>query len=298
MRVWLFGVLALWVCTAEAKTKVVATVADLGAIAREVGGDTVDVEVLARPTQDPHFVDPKPSLVLTLSRAQLLVLVGMELETGWLPTLLVGSRNAKLQQGAEGYFDASTVVAPLEVPKTKIDRSMGDIHPGGNPHYTKDPRNALRIAEALAERLKKIDPSTAAKVDQNLAAFRDALNARVTQWQAALKPFAGKPVVTFHKSWVYFTAFAGLVELAYVEPKPGIPPDPQHVVRVLGAMRSNKVPLILQEEWYSDKVTETLAAKANAKLVRVPGQTPDGKRYLDHVDGIVQAVVSALGSTK
>jgi zinc/manganese transport system substrate-binding protein len=277
-----------------AKVRVAATVGDLGAIARAVGGSFVDVEVLARPTQDPHFVDAKPSLVLTLSRADLVVLIGLDLEVGWLPVLLTGSRNAKIQIGNAGYLDCSTVITPKEVPLQKLDRSMGDIHPGGNPHYTNDPNEALKIAAALAQRLSEIDPDHAAGYRANAEAFQKELTARIAQWNNILAPFKGTPVVTYHKSWIYFADWAGLQMVGFVEPKPGIPPNPTHVANVLRIMRERKVPIILQEEWYSGQTSELLARASGATLVRIPGMTQDNETYAEHEGKLVLAVSGGL----
>jgi zinc/manganese transport system substrate-binding protein len=288
--------LAAW--PALAKLRVVATVSDLGAIAREVAGAEAEVEVLARPTQDPHFVDAKPSLVLALARADLVLVMGMELEVGWMPVLLTQSRNGKVQPGARGYLDCSTLISPLEVPVQKLDRSMGDIHPGGNPHYTKDPRNAAPLADGIAARMAELQPDQAAAFRAGADRFKRALEAQLQAWGAAFQPFRGTPVVTFHKSWIYFTAWAGLTEVAFIEPKPGIPPSPSHVAAVLQVIRSRKVPLILQEQWYSAAVSEQLARLSGARLVRVPGMTPEGKGYLEHMGEVVDQTVKALEASQ
>jgi zinc/manganese transport system substrate-binding protein len=163
VRTLCFALLVLSTLPASAaKLRVAATVTDLGAIAREVGGEELEVTVLARSTQDPHFVDAKPSLVLALSKVDLLLLLGLDMELGWLPSLVTASRNGAIQRGAPGYLDASTLIAPKEVPTQKVDRSMGDVHPGGNPHYTKDPRNAVPLAKGIAERLAQLAPDRAA----------------------------------------------------------------------------------------------------------------------------------------
>jgi zinc/manganese transport system substrate-binding protein len=279
---------------AHAKLRIAATVGDLGAIARSVGGPDVDVDVLGKPTQDPHFVDAKPSLVLTLSRADLVMLMGLDLEVGWLPVLLTGSRNGKVQIGNPGYFDCSTVISPKEVPLQKLDRSMGDIHPGGNPHFTTDPENAIKIARALADRLAEIDPDHAGAFHANAEKFAAAVSAQNAVWRKTLEPFKGSPVVTYHKSWIYFADWAGLTMVAFVEPKPGIPPNPSHVANVLRIMKERKVPVILQEEWYSAQTSELLARASGAALVRVPGMTSDGETYLDHMTKVVSAVVDGL----
>ena len=280
--------------TAEAKVNVVATLPDLGALAREVGGDNVSVKVLARSTQDPHFVDARPSLVLDASNADLLVLNGLELEVGWLPPILTNSRNEQIQPGHPGYLDASTLIDPLEVPREKIDRSMGDIHPSGNPHYTLDPRNGLVVARGIAERLETIDPQHAKAYQANLARFTQSLKERIAGWEKAFAPFKGTEVVTYHKSWIYFVEWAGFDEVAFVEPKPGLPPSAGHVAQVLGVIKRRKVPLILQEDWYPAASSEELARLGGARLVRVPGQTREGQSYADHIGQIVDGTVGAL----
>lgn len=291
---WTMCVLLLAGGAVHAKVAVIATVPDLGALAKEVGGDDVSVNTLARSTQDPHFVDARPNLVLELSNADLLILNGIELESGWLPPLLTSSRNARIQPGQPGYLDASALITPKDVPQGKIDRSMGDIHPGGNPHYTLDPRNSVKVARGIAERLSALDPEKASAYAARLKAFETALNAKLEQWGAALAPFKGTDVVTYHKSWVYFVDWAGFDQVAFVEPKPGLPPSVGHVAKVLGVIKKNKVPLILQEQWYPASSSEQLARLSGATLLRVPGQTPEGKTYVQHVDEIVQRVVKAL----
>jgi zinc/manganese transport system substrate-binding protein len=190
-----------------------------------------------------------------------------------------------VQVGNPGYFDCSTVITPKEVPLQKLDRSMGDIHPGGNPHFTTDPNDAVKVGTALAERLGEIDPDHA-------AAFR--ANAEKFAQSVGLEPFKGAPVVTYHKSWIYFAEWAGLSMVAFVEPKPGIPPNPSHVANVLRIIKEKKAPVILQEEWYSSQTSELLARASGAALVRVPGMTGDGETYVDHMAKLVTAVVNGL----
>ncbi|MBM4378537.1 MAG: zinc ABC transporter substrate-binding protein [Deltaproteobacteria bacterium] len=279
---------------ALAKVQVVATITDLGSLAAEAGGDLVEVTTLARSTQDPHFVDARHSLVLGLSKADLLVHVGMEMETGWLPTLLTSSRNGRIQVGAPGNLNCATLIQPLEVPAEKIERAMGDIHPGGNPHYTKDPRNAVPLVRGMAARLAAVDPDHAATYQQNAARFEARLREKLSGWEAALRPFRGTTVITFHRSWSYLSAWAGFEQVAFMEPKPGLPPSAQHVAQVLITARARKVPLVLQEDWYSAQASELVAQKSGARLVRVPGMVPEGQGYLDYVDRLVAAVTAAL----
>lgn len=294
MKMLLAAVAVSWAFTAQAKLNVVATTSDLGAIAREVGGEDVQVQVLAKPTQDPHYVDAKPSLVLTVSRADLLLFTGMELEQGWLPVLLTNSRNPRVQKGEPGHLDCSTLITPKEVPTQKLDRSMGDVHPGGNPHYTKDPRNGMALARGIAARLAQLAPEKAAGFQARAKKLSTQLGNQIAAWEKALAPFRGTPVVAYHKSWFYFTDWAGLVEVAFVEPKPGIPPSTAHVAKVLSVIRARKVPLILQEDWYAPATSQLLAEKGQAHLVRVPGMPREDQSYADYLGALVQAVLDAL----
>jgi zinc/manganese transport system substrate-binding protein len=286
--------------TAEAKLRVAATVPDLAAIARAVAGDRAEVFSLALPTQDPHFVDARPHLALQLSRADLLVLVGLQLEVGWLPVLLTGARNPNIQNGTDGYLDCSTVVALKEVPRTKIDRSQGDIHPGGNPHYLIDPGNARRVAAAIAARLAKLDPAGATTYAANAKAFSTALGKAEARWHELVKPFRGAAVVAYHKSWVYLTDALGLRIAEHLEPKPGIPPNAAHILRVIQTMRANNVRVLLQEEYYPDRTAKLVCEKSGARLLVLAGGTHvrSGQTYLQRMDTMVQKLVAALQATR
>jgi zinc/manganese transport system substrate-binding protein len=283
---------------AATKLRVVATVGDLGALAREVLGDAGEVTVLAKPTQDPHFVDARPNLILSLNRADALISMGLEYEIGWLPVLVRGARNAKLAPGGPGDIVASTMVAVQEIPTQRIDRSMGDIHPGGNPHFTLDPRNAIKLAEGIAARFTALASGNGPTYQKNAAALVARLTAREKKWQAAVAGFRGSPVVTYHRSFIYLTSWLGLVETDTLEPKPGIPPNAAHLGRVIEEMRARKVPLILQERWYPSSVAEQVASQTGARLVLIPGMTAEGARYDDHIDEIVSSITSALAAAK
>lgn len=298
MKRFVLAALCLFSLAASANVKVVASVNDLGALAKEAGGDKIDLQVLAKPTQDPHFVDAKHSLVIGLSNADLLLHMGMELEIGWLPTLLTASRNGKIQMGSPGNLDCSQFVKPLEIPTGAIDRSMGDIHPGGNPHYTKDPRNAVLIVKGIAARLAQLDPKNAETYAANAARFEKELTPKIAEWQKLLAPYKGAPIVTFHKSWLYFSQFAGLDQVGFMEPKPGLPPSAQHVTEVLLLARQKHVKIILQEEWYSAQTSQLVADKSGAILVEVPGMTLEGQTYAQYMDALVQKVAAALGGKK
>jgi zinc/manganese transport system substrate-binding protein len=294
--VFTFLVSALAPTTARAGSKlhVIATVGDLGAIAREVLGDAGEVVVLAKPTQDPHFVDARPNLILDLNRADALVSMGLDYEVGWLPVLVKGSRNGKIQPGGGGAIVASTMVPLQEVPQQRLDRSMGDIHPGGNPHFTLDPHNGARIARGLAERFGGLAPDNRAVYAKNAEAFVQRLDARTKEWERRLASRRGTPVVSYHKSVIYLTSWLGLDDAGTIEPKPGIPPNAAHVAELINEMKARKVPAILQERWYPSSVAETIARQTGARLVLIAGMTPEHGSYLDHIEEIVAALEGAL----
>jgi len=275
-----------------AKVKIVSTIPDFAAIAREIGGDRVDVVAMVRPTQDPHFLDAKPAFVVALNRADLLLLVGMELEGGWLPPLLVGARNADIQKGEDGYLDCSTLIPPMGIQSP--DRSKGDIHPGGNPHYWTDPRNGIRIARGIAKRLAAIDPDHAEDYQRGCDAFVERLQARIVDWTKRLEPVKGTRVVVYHKSWIYFLDFAGLVEAGALEPKPGIPPSPSHVAGLLKVVQDSGVKFVLQESFYPTELSRQFADKSGARLLVLPTMVGASgmNSYIDMVDFIVNHIAT------
>ena len=281
---------------ASAAVEVVATVPDLAALVKEIGGAKVSVTALSLPTQDPHFVDAKPSLVLRLNRADLLVAVGLDLEIGWLPALQTSARNAKVLTSGTGYLDCSRFAARLEVPTAAIDRSMGDIHPGGNPHYLYDPRQALACARGIAGKLAALDAGNARLYQANLKAFEGRLVAAQAGWEKQMAPFRGRPVITYHKSWNHLLGWLGLVEVANLEPKPGIPPSPRHVAEVLKIGRERGVKVVLQESFYPDKTGRLVAGKLGGAVVSLPGGTDigSGESYLQHVDHLIDALAGAF----
>jgi zinc/manganese transport system substrate-binding protein len=291
-------VLALAVASssAHAAVAVVATVPDLAAITKEIGADKVNVTTLSLPTQDPHFVDAKPSLVLKLNKADLLIAVGFELEIGWLPSLQTSARNSKILAGGAGYLECAHAVKPLEVPAGPVDRSMGDIHPGGNPHYLYDPRAAASCAKAIGAKLDAIDPGNAKTYDKNLAGFLTRLDKARAGWEQRLAAARGKPVITYHKSWTYLIDWLGLVEVANLEPKPGIPPSPRHVADVLKIGRDKGVKVVIEEAYYPDKTGQLVARKLSGQVLVMPGGTDvaHGERYIQHMDHVVDALVAAL----
>ena len=283
---------------AGARLRVVATTADLASLAAQVGGADADVAALAGASEDPHYVDPKPSLVLPLSRADLLVVNGLELEVGWLPPLLVNARNRAIQPGGAGHLDASAHVHRLQVRTGRVDRSMGDVHPGGNPHYLHDPRAAREVALALAERMASLDPDRATAYRALAAAFADEL-ARLAATQAErfrALPTPRRRLVSYHESLAYLYDWLGLSQVATLEPKPGIQPTPGHLAKVLQAMRGEGVRVVVQEEYFPRKTSDTVARLADAQVVVLPGgaRFADGERYVDRVRRAVEGLHAAL----
>lgn len=297
----LLAVLSLAPVPAVAAIKVVTTLQDFASLADSVGGKRVETFSLSRGYQDPHFVDPKPSLIVKLSRADLLVVAGLDLEVGYLPPLLDQSRNSKIRRGAGGYLDASVGCEILERPAGVVTRAMGDVHPFGNPHYWLDPRNGRVIARAIAAKLSAIDPAGAAEYRANLAAFEAKLTEAEKRWDAMLAPFAGVSVVTYHNSWPNFLKRFRLKAAGYVEPKPGIPPSPSHTVQLINLMRERKVPVILMEPYFDERTPKSVADKTGAALLRfVPsvGGVPQAKDYVSLFDYDVKLLADALTAKK
>ena len=243
---------------AQGKLNVIATTEDLASIAREVGGDRITVESIAKGYQDPHFVEAKPSFILKLQKADLLIVVGRELEIGWLPPLIQQSRNGKIQLGAEGYLDASLTAQILEIPNGNITRAMGDVHPFGNPHYWTDPENGKLIAKGVADKLVQFRPNDRAFFEQRLADFTSRLDAAEKRWLAMMAPYKGTKMVTYHRSFPNFAERFGLDIMGYVEPRPGIPPTPQHTLDLINEMKRQNVKLVLVEPYFDLKTPNSI----------------------------------------
>ncbi|HEY5912066.1 MAG TPA: metal ABC transporter substrate-binding protein [Verrucomicrobiae bacterium] len=286
---------------ALAKLNVVVTTPDLGAITKAVGGDAVTLTVLAKPTEDPHFVDAKPSFIMKLNRADALVEGGADLEIGWLPALLEQARNPKLAAGASGRIACSQGIQLLEVPAS-LDRAKGDIHAAGNPHYLTDPENARLVASRIADAFARLDPGSANLYQSRLKQFLDALGSRLPAWAKQLAPFKGQHVVAYHDSWPYFARRYNLLIDLFLEPKPGIPPTPVHLADVIMQMRSDHIRAILVEPYQNRKTAQTVAAETGAAAVDV-SQFPGGVKgteagYIELVDYNVNALAQALGASK
>jgi zinc/manganese transport system substrate-binding protein len=284
----------------RAAVNVMTTTEDLADLTRQVGGDKVKVESIARGYQDPHFVEAKPSFILKLAKAELLVVVGRELEIGWLPPLIQQSRNAKIQVGAEGYLDASLTAKILEIPTGQITRAMGDVHPLGNPHYHLDPGNGRRIAKAIADKLSQMAPADAATFASRYAEFDKRLAEAEKRWDATMAPYKGLKVVTYHRSWANFVGRFGLDVIGYVEPRPGIPPSPGHTIDLMAEMKRQGVKILLVEPYFDLKTPQSIGRETGAKVVVLPPSVGGEKEITDYVslfDYDLNLLVSAIKET-
>jgi len=282
---------------AAGKLNVVTATQDLASLATEVGGDRVSVISIARGYQDPHFVEAKPSFLLNLRKADLLVVVGLQLEIGWLPPLITQSGNPRIQPAAPGYFDASQFAEILEIPTSQVSRAMGDVHPLGNPHYWLDPQNGLRVAVGLAQKLSQMDPGDAAYFNQRLEDFRKRLTVAERRWDEQMKPYRGRKVVTYHQSWPNFVKRFGLQVAEYVEPRPGIPPSPAHVVELIALMKRQNVKLILVEPYFDLKTPQSVARETGAQVVVLMpsvGGDKDTGDYIKLFDYDINLLVKAF----
>jgi zinc/manganese transport system substrate-binding protein len=267
---------------AQGKLNVVSTTEDLASIAREIGGDRISIEAIARGYQDPHFVEAKPSFILKLMKADVLILVGKELEIGWLPPLIQQSRNSKIQQGADGYLDASLTARILEIPTGEITRAMGDVHPLGNPHYWLDPENGKRIGKAIADKLSQFRTGDREYFQQRLADFSSRLDAAEKGWLAKMAPYKGTKVVTYHRSFPNFAERFGLDIIGYVEPRPGIPPSPQHTLDLINEMKRQNVKLILVEPYFDLKTPNAIARDTGGIVLVMPPSVGGVKEVTDY----------------
>ncbi len=287
---------------AEAKKlKVITTLTDLAALTQEVGGDKVDVEALAKGYQDPHFVEPKPSFLLKLRNADLLISVGLDLEIGWLPPLITQSGNGKIQPGGRGYLDASQFAEILEIPQGRLTRAEGDVHPLGNPHYWLDPDNGRRIAKGIAAKLSEMDPENAAYFQQREKDFERRLAEAELKWGAQMAPYRGRKIVTYHRSWPNFAKHFGLDVVGYIEPRPGIPPTPSHTVELVNMMKREGIKVQLIEPYFDLKTPNSIASMTGGKVVQIMpsvGGKPEITDYFKLFDYDIGILTQAFQETK
>src|SRR5213080_2977436 len=286
---------------AAGKLNVMTATTDLAALAQEIGGDKVDVESIARGYQDPHFVEAKPSFLLKLRRADLLIVVGLELEIGWLPPLISQSTNPKIQVGAPGYFDASRFAKILEIPTGVLTRAEGDVHPLGNPHYWLDPENGLQIAKGIQNKLSEMRPGDAAYFAERYDDFERRIKQADEKWLAEMKPYAGRKIVTYHRSWPNFADHFHLDVGGYVEPRPGIPPSPQHTVELMRLMKSEGVKVIAVEPYFDLKTPNAIARETGARVVVLMPSVGGEKEITDYFklfDDDIAKLKQAFDETK
>lgn len=320
--------------TEEKPIRVAATVPELGSLAKEVGGDRVAVTVFGKGTEDPHFVEAKPSFIRVLSEADLYIQIGMDLELGWAPVLLNNARNGKILPGSKGYLDTSVVITPLEVPTTRVDRSMGDVHPRGNPHYLLDPLNGLKVARLIRDRLIALRPDQKRYFEERYDAFRRRLGRALVGehlaekydfeklgllyqygrleaflkqqgeetllggWLGAMLPYYGTKVVDHHPTWPYFSRSFGIEVIDHLEPLPGIPPTTRHLNEVVARMRAQKVPVVITPVYYDPGYARLVSEETGATVVPLAHQV--GARegtddYLSMTDYNVRQLAAALG---
>ena len=281
---------------AQAKLNVVATLPDFAALAREVGGDNIVLAVLAKPTEDPHFVDARPSFVVSLRNADVLIEGGAELEIGWLPPLLQNARNPKIDNGKPGRVVASQGIRLMNVP-TNVTRAAGDVHALGNPHFCTDPIIAKAVAQHIAEAFSAVDSANAGTYQANAKKFEATINAKLQQWGTAMLPFKDQHVVAYHDSWPYFAHRFGLNIDIFLEPKPGIPPSPSHLSEVINQIKAQHIKAIIVEPFQDRKVAERVASESGAKVVdfaEFPGGLPETDTYPKLIDKLVANLVAAL----
>ncbi|MGE0268904.1 MAG: metal ABC transporter substrate-binding protein [Candidatus Omnitrophota bacterium] len=292
---WMIFMIVLFgpVIPARAETiHVLTTTADLKSIAEYIGGNRVSVDSLGKGNENYHFLAAKPSYMLKAKKADLFIISGLDLEIGYESLILEGSRNPGIQAGRPGYLDASAGIRPLEVP-ARVDRSLGDIHPKGNPHYWLDPLNAKIIASTIAGRLSEISPESAAFFQDNLEKFNREIDERMEIWMKALAPYQGEKLISFHLSWTYFADRFGLEVAGELEPKPGVPPSPAHLKEVVDLVKKNNVRIILNENIYREDAARYVADRTGARVVTAPisvGGERDVNDYFSLMDKIVRNV--------
>jgi zinc/manganese transport system substrate-binding protein len=280
---------------AQQKVRIIATLPVFAELAKAIGGDKIEVTTLASPIQDPHFVDAKPSYILAASRADLWIEAGMELEVSWAPLVRDGSRNGRIQPGGTGYVDASTHVRRVGVPAGGFDRSRGDVHPYGNPHYWLDPLNAVPITADIALALSRVDPRNAGYYADRRRAFLAELDRRMGGWRTRMAPLRGTPVVSYHESWEYLANRFGLQVLGKLEPKPGIPPSPSHLARLIEQMKEAQARLIMVEPYYEKRNPQLVARETGATVVELPNQPQRGQDYFAFIDALTSRLAQAAG---
>jgi zinc/manganese transport system substrate-binding protein len=297
---FIFGML-LYSQPALAKLRVVTSTTDLKALVLDLAGDKVSVESICKGPQDPHHIRAKPSYMVRLSRADLLLAVGLELEVAWLPALIQGARNPRINPGRPGYLELSNAVSPIDVPVGSVDRSQGDIHPSGNPHYWLDPDNLKKMASLISSRLTELDGGNAGYYRAMLSRYLKRLDLSIARWKKLMAPYRGRKVVSYHATFNYFHRHFGLDAIAYVERRPGIPPAPAHLVGVIRKMRKEKAAIIFHETYYDQATSNMVAKRATARVLRLPASVGADREATDSIsliDTIVSRFAAAAGKSQ
>jgi ABC-type Zn uptake system ZnuABC Zn-binding protein ZnuA len=282
---------------AWADLKVATSLTDLASVAQYVGGKHVTAQSLCRGYEDPHFVPAKPSLMKAIQHADVFISTGLELDGGWLPLVLPGSRNPRIQPGAKGFVDGSEGVHVLEKPVGTVSRAEGDIHPLGNPHYYLDPKALEVVADHLAEVFSRQDPANAADYAANAKKFDERMDESLVKWQKELEPYKGTAIVPYHKNFVYFIDRFGLREFGDVEPKPGIPPTPRHIAELAEAMKKAGVKVVVYQPYYKADASNEVAKRAGGTAIEVAsevGGLPGTDDVFAKFDALVASLVGAL----
>ena len=293
----LFAALVLFTGVVHAKLNVVATLPDYASLAEEIGGDKVKVTSLAKGTEDPHFVDAKPSFIRVLNQADVLLEGGAELEVGWIPPLVLNARNPRIVRDAPGHVVLSRGLRLLDVPTSPVDRSQGDVHPSGNPHYNLDPANFKVMAATIAEAFSRLDPANLSAYQANLRAFNERVDQKMAEWAKLAAPLRGVKVVTYHKSFEYLAARFGFEIFDQIEPKPGLEPTPTHINSLIPKAKAAGVKLVMMEPNRARKTPQFVADSIGAKLVVCPGLvggSPEAKTCFDLIDYDLHAMLKAL----
>lgn len=279
---------------AFAKLNVVTTITDLRAVAEEVGGEHISVESIAKGTQDPHFIEAKPSFMTKVSRADLLISVGLDLEVGWLPSLMQGARNPKIARGQRGFLEVGSLVQPIEVTTGKISRVEGDVHPQGNPHVTLDPKRLGDIAGIISERLGELDPGNAAQYKKNAKSLQSRLMKKTVDWQARIERSGIRKIVSYHKTLSYFFDRFQISNAAILEPKPGLPPTSGHILNVVDLMKNQKISLILVENYFDPTVTNKIMKELPNIRTETVAVAVDGSPQVKTIDDLFEKLVASI----
>ena len=296
-----FLFLFLTVTSAQAKKLyIVTTTTDIASITKEIGGDFVSVDSIAKGSQDPHYIQAKPSYMVKLNRADLLIYQGLQLEIGWLHLLIKGARNSKVGPLQPGHLDLSSVIQPLEIPLGDLDRSMGHVHPQGNPHYNLSPSNAIKMANAITDQLILLDQDNEITYRKNLNEFVLKANDRLSNWKSRLNKILNKKVVVFHRTWIYLFAEFGINQLGTIEKLPGVPPTPMHLAKIKNLIEQNNVRVIIQASYYDSEFSNLLSEKTGAKTVVLPafvGGVPEATSYFSTIEYIVTELENAFSNS-